>query len=77
MLTLRCEEHQQEDARQFPGESHRYIGLLERLLRANSCDGGHGAASDSFGAVSRREKRCFALPERGEVGGAVRSRRHE
>lgn len=26
VLTLRCEEHQQEDIWQFPGEIHRYIG---------------------------------------------------
>lgn len=26
VLTLRCEEHQQEDIWQFPGEIHRNIG---------------------------------------------------
>lgn len=25
VLTLRCEEHQQDDIWQFPGEIHRYI----------------------------------------------------
>lgn len=32
-LTLRCEEHQQEDVSQFPGEIHRYIGAWRRSLR--------------------------------------------